>query len=74
MLDAMPVSQWLEWKAWREIRGPLGPDRWDFYVAFLAMNMGPNPYPRGAEVTLADFRMPWLPEPVGSDIDPDDEE
>lgn len=69
----MSASQWLEWQTWRNIRGPIGLDRFDHYVSFLAMQMGPNPFPRGSGVTLEDFRMPWLPEPLGSDLDDDDE-
>lgn len=61
MLDEISVAQWFEWKAWRAIRGPIGPERWDFYVSYLAMEMG-APYPRGEAKTVDEFRMPWQPE------------
>jgi hypothetical protein len=38
------------------------------------MQMGPSGWPRGGGVTLEDFRMPWYPEPRGSDIDDEDDD
>lgn len=54
----MSLSQWREWQAWREIRGPIGFDRWDFYASFIAMNAG-GPYENPKSVTLGNFPMPW---------------
>lgn len=52
----------MEWLTWMEIRGPIGPQRHDFYASYVAMHAG-GPYEK--EVQLADFEMPW--------IKPDDE-
>lgn len=71
MLSEIPVAQLFEWKAWKEIRGPVGLDRLDFYVSYLAMQMGPNPYPRGEAPDIKDFRMPWLPE-AAKEVDEDE--
>lgn len=35
----MSQSQWLRWKSWRSIRGPIGPDRDVALFAFLAMHI-----------------------------------
>lgn len=53
------MSQWLEWKAWVALRGPIGPDRWDFYTSYIAMNAG-GPYENPKEVTIEAFQMPWI--------------
>lgn len=68
----MSRTQWREWERWCEVRGPVGPQRWDVYVATLAMAAGPGgPYREG--VDLRDFLagLPWVRR---EDLDgPDDE-
>lgn len=44
--------------AWRDVRGPIGPERWDFYASFIAMHAG-GPYNNPREVTIDKFGMPW---------------
>lgn len=50
---------------WQKIRGPVGPDRWDFYVKrVIFANGAPN---WGEKVpTIDDLRMPWDPEPLAA--------
>lgn len=50
---------------WQKIRGPVGPDRWDFLVKRLIFaNGAPN---WGEKVpTIDDLRMPWDPEPTAA--------
>jgi hypothetical protein len=38
------------------VRGPVGPQRADFYTSFLARYSG-GTYP--AEITVEEFTMPW---------------
>ncbi len=59
-MASLPVSQWMEWMEWMAIRGPIGPARFDYYMAELAMHAG-GPYAN--KVTLADFLVPWLKNP-----------
>ena len=49
----------MEWMAWMQIRGPIGPQRQDYYTSFLAMYAG-GPYQK--EVKLSEFSMPWIRE------------
>jgi len=63
----------LEWVEWQKVRGPIGPDRWDFYAKFVAMHAG-KPYEKGKEPTLGDFPFPWDPEPVAALTKPSAEE
>jgi hypothetical protein len=71
MLSGMTGAQQMEWKAYVAIRGPIGPQRWDFYVSMLAMYAG-SPYKK--KVKFSEFKMPWaVSEPETDYVDPDDE-
>lgn len=66
----MSHSQWLEWKEWMGIRGPIGPHRQDFYAAIVSMYAG-KPYdPDKDAPELTDFlsQMPgYMPPPEDED-------
>lgn len=58
---------------WQKVRGPIGLDRWDYYVKRIQAAAG-GPYEEGKAPTLADLRMPWEPEPVAVITKPTAEE
>lgn len=60
----------MEWAEYCKIRGPIGLDRWDFYVKRLIFaNGAPN---WGEKVPkIDDLRMPWDPEPSAATTKPD---
>lgn len=58
---------------WQKVRGPVGLDRWDYYVKRVQAAAG-GPYPEGGAPTFDDLRMPWDPEPVVDEEKPSPEE
>lgn len=65
-------SQYLGWMAWMAVRGPIGPQRQDFYAAIVSMYAG-KPYDQDKDPPeLKDFlaQMPgYMPPPVDEDED-----
>jgi hypothetical protein len=49
-------SQWLGWLQWMVIRGPIGPQRNDYYTSFISRFSG-GTYP--ADTGIEEFAMPW---------------
>lgn len=54
--DAISQSQWLEWQAWFNIRGPFGPARDDFWWPQLLLRTGQY----DKSVKAKDLYPPWL--------------
>lgn len=57
-LASISQSQWLEWKAFVEIDGPVGGSRADFHASFLAFYASRESHSKDTD--LNDFKMPWI--------------
>lgn len=71
------MAQWMHWKAWRRIRGPIGPDRDVALFAFLAMHMhitAGRADGRKVDVTFKTFLDDARHFLVAADLPPEDED
>lgn len=57
-LAAISRSQWLEWRQFVEIEGPIGGPRNDFYTSYIAYYASRQTHAK--DTTLSDFKMPWM--------------
>ena len=61
-------NDFVEWQAYQRRKGPLGPDRWDIYVAMILAAI--SALAGNREARPVDFLPRWMPEPEA----PSDEE
>ena len=57
--DGMPISLWIQWRAWWQLQGPPAHLRSDFHAAALAREIAKPHLLDKEDADLGNFLQPW---------------